>query len=520
MVVALARFICLGFISKPLIPPRTATTNIAMNREVVDLLSSDSSSSGLPDGIQLDNRPISVDRSVEELSGSDLHHDDENASVSSMDTSLFDRDEFDRPAPEEDSNESNESDSDSDIEILSSVEVNGDDKDGSSSSSSSGLPGPSPLKRTMIDDSPVADIDNNKQSAALALDDPKSNETSEAVPPTKRKITKRRAWGQKKASKSNNKQASEATAPKKSVSAFNHCYLLRSLDPDHPLKTYIGFTTHPSRRIRQHNGILKNGGARRTRRSGRPWTFCCIVGGFESKTAALQFEWAWQNVGKSKAFREAIGDDALARKMGRRRGVKARLEEMRVLLNICKPWSESDGFTVYFMEDDIHVQFCDLLSKAETSVDVRNGELKRRVCSVEDMPFAIDLKSKKKRGKKVAKHTSSSVCNDGETSEIAPSNESAEHSDPTSPAASEDSEDNNEDQSIPSNSSQQEDLSVENLDMQNLSIDQRRYSWEDLSLDSEVEANIASPVRETEQENECTNTANSNPVEVLDLCSP
>lgn len=31
------------------------------------------------------------------------------------------------------------------------------------------------------------------------------------------------------------------------------CYLLRSLNPIHPNSTYIGFTTNPFRRIRQHN---------------------------------------------------------------------------------------------------------------------------------------------------------------------------------------------------------------------------------------------------------------------------
>eukprot|EP00563_Minutocellus_polymorphus_P013109 CAMPEP_0181073818 /NCGR_PEP_ID=MMETSP1070-20121207/29282_1 /TAXON_ID=265543 /ORGANISM="Minutocellus polymorphus, Strain NH13" /LENGTH=513 /DNA_ID=CAMNT_0023154915 /DNA_START=174 /DNA_END=1716 /DNA_ORIENTATION=- len=39
-----------------------------------------------------------------------------------------------------------------------------------------------------------------------------------------------------------------------------HCYCLRSLDvARHPHKTYIGFTTDPHRRLRQHNGVLKSG---------------------------------------------------------------------------------------------------------------------------------------------------------------------------------------------------------------------------------------------------------------------
>lgn len=71
---------------------------------------------------------------------------------------------------------------------------------------------------------------------------------------------------------------------------FYGCYLLRSLHPKHPLSTYIGFTNHPRRRIRQHNGEIKNG-AKRTKRK-RPWQMIAVVCGFTTKVSALQFEWA------------------------------------------------------------------------------------------------------------------------------------------------------------------------------------------------------------------------------------
>ena len=48
---------------------------------------------------------------------------------------------------------------------------------------------------------------------------------------------------------------------------FTGCYLLRSCDPQHARSAYVGFTVNPPRRIRQHNGELRNGGAWRTRRS-------------------------------------------------------------------------------------------------------------------------------------------------------------------------------------------------------------------------------------------------------------
>ena len=99
---------------------------------------------------------------------------------------------------------------------------------------------------------------------------------------------KKRQWGRKKtpdgSDMSTTAQRSGDDGPKKKASSDQeskhyHCYLLRSLDPGHPLKTYIGFTTNPERRLRQHNGDLKCGGARRTKRAGRPWTFVCVVHG-------------------------------------------------------------------------------------------------------------------------------------------------------------------------------------------------------------------------------------------------
>ncbi|KAL9190441.1 hypothetical protein ACHAXT_007652 [Thalassiosira profunda] len=193
-----------------------------------------------------------------------------------------------------------------------------------------------------------------------------------------------------------------------------HCYLLRSLDPKHPLKTYIGFTTHPQRRIRQHNGLLKSGGARRTKRSGRPWTFVCVVHGFEDKIAALQFEWAWQNVDKSKSFREAVGDDALARKLKRRHGPKARLDELRTLLKDALPFSLY-SLTVYFPEREYHSIFSGMLRRGrngnpyvrdEGEGDAHDCLLDIQICALEKMPAAREeaaLKERKKREREAKK---------------------------------------------------------------------------------------------------------------------
>ena len=162
------------------------------------------------------------------------------------------------------------------------------------------------------------------------------------------------------------------------MSKRNHCYLLRSLNPDHPLKTYIGFTTDPHRRLRQHNGELVSG-ARRTK-SGRPWEYIAIIDGFPDKVSSMQFEWAWQHVGKSKVFREAVGCDKLARKMKRRRGVRARLDELGILINDCSPFNTLP-LKVYFLEEKYHDLFCDLsLGKYDDmNIEVR---------SLDDLPFA------------------------------------------------------------------------------------------------------------------------------------
>lgn len=60
-------------------------------------------------------------------------------------------------------------------------------------------------------------------------------------------------------------------------------YLLKSGN-----RTYVGATTDPARRLRQHNGELV-GGARATR-SGRPWVQVCWLSGFDTRSTAYRWE--------------------------------------------------------------------------------------------------------------------------------------------------------------------------------------------------------------------------------------
>lgn len=106
-----------------------------------------------------------------------------------------------------------------------------------------------------------------------------------------------------------------------------HVYCLQSTSG----MTYVGATTDPERRLRQHNCELV-GGARATGRrvaAGEAWSLFCHVGPFE-KIAALKFEWRWKY---------------LSRKMG---GKGSPIERRKAALNQLLEENSEAGLSVFF----------------------------------------------------------------------------------------------------------------------------------------------------------------------------
>ena len=139
------------------------------------------------------------------------------------------------------------------------------------------------------------------------------------------------------------------------------CYLLKSASSS---ASYIGFTTNPRQRLRQHNGELTNG-AWKTHRH-RPWEHICVISGFPNKITALQFEWNWQHPRKSrvmKIFMNSIHDIT---------GYRRHLQYLKLLLS-CPLWNQLN-LTIHFVdrkEEKYYQEMrCDMVNQIYSNISV------------------------------------------------------------------------------------------------------------------------------------------------------
>ena len=77
-----------------------------------------------------------------------------------------------------------------------------------------------------------------------------------------------------------------------------YVYILVNNSIKYKNHSYIGFTTNPKRRLRQHNKEIK-GGAKATTNKDSDWEFAVLLTGFKDKINALSCEWKLKHPNKN-----------------------------------------------------------------------------------------------------------------------------------------------------------------------------------------------------------------------------
>ena len=110
--------------------------------------------------------------------------------------------------------------------------------------------------------------------------------------------------------------------------------------------TYIGATIDLDRRLRQHNKEIKGGahatGSRVAR--GEIWERVAYIAGFPDWQAALQFEWRWKNLSRTKAFRSI------------KKPLNRRLAALNQLLSLAKSTEKAVPFGQWFETPRVHFE--------------------------------------------------------------------------------------------------------------------------------------------------------------------
>jgi predicted GIY-YIG superfamily endonuclease len=111
-----------------------------------------------------------------------------------------------------------------------------------------------------------------------------------------------------------------------------YCYLLYTDEG----QTYVGATTEPDRRLRQHNKEI-SGGARATGikvAQGLTWKRACYISGIPEWRSALQIEWRWKQLGRTQ-FKNI------------KKPIERRLYSLKKLLLLEKPTEKGIPYEAY-----------------------------------------------------------------------------------------------------------------------------------------------------------------------------
>ena len=184
------------------------------------------------------------------------------------------------------------------------------------------------------------------------------------------------------------------------IQAFYCCYLLRSTVRHASL--YVGSTPNPVRRLRQHNGDAKGGAVRTSKNTLRPWEMTCLVSGFPSKVAALQFEWAWQNghltrhISPGSRITQAQMKDRYSPRTGkvRKRNARPRLCLSDRLLNlhallVSSSFAHWPLRVTFYAEDVFRVWQKATADRADCGVDILMDESSKAVNAGGEGPKGI-----------------------------------------------------------------------------------------------------------------------------------
>jgi predicted GIY-YIG superfamily endonuclease len=118
-----------------------------------------------------------------------------------------------------------------------------------------------------------------------------------------------------------------------SIQMNYYCYMLYTNDT---LKTYVGATTEPDRRLRQHNKEI-SGGAKATGISvskGLIWQRACYIIGIPEWRSALQIEWRWKQIGRTQ-YKHI------------KNPIHRRLYSLKKLLSLDKPTEKAIPYEAY-----------------------------------------------------------------------------------------------------------------------------------------------------------------------------